>query len=166
MTDSSPLPYLVSSAKLSATDHRWLSGLASFDFTATCWARKAHSDTRGLSGVLYTLSSGAGTVLDEDCQALSGQAVSIGGAQCLFMQGLSGYLSVPPGAGAIQSAYCLTQTADSHGLHSLWRLRNQPSSGLSSLRLKDPFVGHVLSILHRTQSLDQLRSDNSVCLDV
>ena len=109
MTDSNPLPYPVTSAKLSATDHRWLSGLASFDFTATYWARKAHSDTDGLSGVLYTLRSGAGTVLDEDCQALSGQAVSRGGAPCLFMEGLSGYLSVPPGAGAIQSACCLAQ---------------------------------------------------------
>ena len=50
-----------------------------------------------------------GTVLDEDFQALSGQAVSRGVAPCLFMEGLSGYLSVPPGAGTIQSACCLAQ---------------------------------------------------------
>ena len=30
----------------------------------------------------------------------------------------------------------------------------------SSLQHKDPVIGHVLSILHRTQSLDQLKSDN------
>ena len=35
VTDSNPLTYLVTSAKLSATDHRWLSGLAAFDFTIT-----------------------------------------------------------------------------------------------------------------------------------
>ena len=31
----------------------------------------------------------------------------------------------------------------------------------SSLQLKDAFFDHVLTILHRTQSLDQLRSDNA-----
>ena len=47
------------------------------------------------------------------------------------------------------------------GPHSLWRLRNSLSVDWSSLRLKDPFVDCVLIILHRTQSLDQLRSDNA-----
>ena len=66
VTDSNPITYLVISAKLSTTDHRWLSGLASFDFTITYWVGKAHSDADGLSCVLYTLSSSAGTVPDED----------------------------------------------------------------------------------------------------
>ena len=66
VTDSNPLTYLVTPAKLSATDHRWLSGLAAFDFEISYRAGKAHSDGDGLSCAPYTQSSGAGTVLIED----------------------------------------------------------------------------------------------------
>lgn len=71
----------------STTDHRWLSGLASFDFMITYRAGKAHYDADGLSRVPYTLSSGAGAVPDEDYVSFFR-----GGAPCLSTRGLSGYL--------------------------------------------------------------------------
>ena len=66
LTDSNPLTYLVTSTKLSATDHRWLSSLASFDFSITYWAGKVHSDTDGPSRMPYSSSLGAKPVSDED----------------------------------------------------------------------------------------------------
>ena len=64
--DSNPLMYLVTSTKLSATDHLWLSGLVLLDFMIVYQAGKPHSDADSLSCVLYTLSLGAGTVQDKD----------------------------------------------------------------------------------------------------
>ena len=49
VTDSNPLTYLTTSAKLSATDHCWLSSLSPFDFTITYRPRKANGDADGLS---------------------------------------------------------------------------------------------------------------------
>ena len=59
LTDSNPLRYLVNSAKLSATDHRWLSSLASFDFSITYRAGKVHSDADGLSRMPHSSGLGA-----------------------------------------------------------------------------------------------------------
>ena len=43
------LTYLLTTAKLSATDHRWLSSLASFDFTIIYRVGKSNGDADGLS---------------------------------------------------------------------------------------------------------------------
>ena len=51
ITDSNPLTYLVSSAKLSPTDHRWLSSLAVFDFKISYRCGKANGDANGLSQI-------------------------------------------------------------------------------------------------------------------
>lgn len=50
-TDSNPLTYLVTSAKLSPTDHRWLSSLAVFDFDISYRCGKANGDADGLSRI-------------------------------------------------------------------------------------------------------------------
>lgn len=49
--DSNPLTYLVTSAKLSPTDHRWLSSLAIFDFEISYRCGKANLDANGLSRI-------------------------------------------------------------------------------------------------------------------
>ena len=59
LTDSNPLTYLVTSAKLSATDYRWLSSLASFDFSISHQAGKVHSDADGLSRMPHSSGLGA-----------------------------------------------------------------------------------------------------------
>ena len=169
VTDSNPLTYLVTSAKLSATDHRWLSGLASFDFTITYRAGKAHSDADGLSRVPYTLSLGAGTVPDEDyvkpfldrlspseealhvCPREAFQAI------CQYHQVLEPFNPDNIPLPVVEAISMSSQTVD----HTLF---GGSGSSLpldwSSLQQKDPLIGRVLSILHLAQSLDQLRSDN------
>ena len=49
VTDCNPLTYLLTTAKLNATDHRWLSSLASFDFTISYRPGKSNGDADGLS---------------------------------------------------------------------------------------------------------------------
>jgi len=66
VTDSAHFTYLVKSVKLSATDHRRRSSLASFDFTITYRAKKFHSDAYGLSSIPQSTSLGAGSVPGED----------------------------------------------------------------------------------------------------
>ena len=58
VTDSNSLTYLVTSAKLSPTDHRWLFSLAAFDFDISYRCGKANGDAVGLSRI---------TVTDEEC---------------------------------------------------------------------------------------------------
>jgi len=48
-TDNNPLTYVLSSAKLDATGHRWLASLSSYDFKLTYRSGKANGDADGLS---------------------------------------------------------------------------------------------------------------------
>lgn len=48
-TDNNPLTYVLSSAKLDATGHRWLAALSSFDFKLTYRSGKSNGDADGLS---------------------------------------------------------------------------------------------------------------------
>ena len=66
VTDSNLLTYLTTSAKLSATDHRWLSSLAPFDFTITYRAEKVNGDADGLSCMPHPKDPDAKPVPDED----------------------------------------------------------------------------------------------------
>lgn len=58
ITDSNPLIYLVTSAKLSPTDHRWLSSLAAFDFDISYCCGKANGDADALSRIPITDKEG------------------------------------------------------------------------------------------------------------
>uniref|UniRef100_A0A3B3I0W1 Gypsy retrotransposon integrase-like protein 1 n=1 Tax=Oryzias latipes TaxID=8090 RepID=A0A3B3I0W1_ORYLA len=49
VTDSNPLTYLLTSAKLDATSYRWLSALSTFDFKIEYRAGKQNTDADGLS---------------------------------------------------------------------------------------------------------------------
>ena len=49
ITDNNPLTYVLSSAKLDATGHRWLASLAAFDFTIKYRPGKNNSDADALS---------------------------------------------------------------------------------------------------------------------
>ena len=51
INESNPLTYLVTSAKVSPTDHPWLSSLAAFDFEISYHRGKANGDADGLSRI-------------------------------------------------------------------------------------------------------------------
>ena len=51
ITDSNPLTYLLSSAKLSATDHRWLALLLTYDITISYRKGQLNRDADGLSRI-------------------------------------------------------------------------------------------------------------------
>ena len=68
VTDSNPLTYLLSSAKLSATDHRWLSDLSAYDFTITYRPGKVSCDADGLSRMPQEIPSQKENITsDLDC---------------------------------------------------------------------------------------------------
>ena len=55
--DTNPLTYVLSSAKLDATGHRWLSALATFDFSIKYRPGKNNNDADGLSRIPYSTVS-------------------------------------------------------------------------------------------------------------
>jgi hypothetical protein len=50
-TDNNPLTYMLTTARLDVTGHRWLAALAAFDFTLTYKAGKLNADTDALSRI-------------------------------------------------------------------------------------------------------------------
>ena len=48
-TDNNPLTYVLTSAKLDATGHRWIAALSAFNFTITYKPGKSNADADGLS---------------------------------------------------------------------------------------------------------------------
>ena len=63
-TDNNPLTYVLSTAKLDATSHRWLASLANFDFTISYRSGKSNVDADALSRL--PTSSCPGTVIFSD----------------------------------------------------------------------------------------------------
>ena len=66
ITDSNPLMYLVTSAKLSPTDHRWLSLLAVFDFEISYRCGNANGDANRLSRIPVSGEEGSRDVLSDE----------------------------------------------------------------------------------------------------
>ena len=66
ITDSNPLTYLVTSSKLSPTDHRWLSSLAVFHFEISYRCGKANGDADGLSRIPVNGGDGSQDVLSDE----------------------------------------------------------------------------------------------------
>ena len=114
----------------------------------------------------YTLSSVAGTVPDEDYikpfldrPPPSEEAPHAFQAICQYHQVLEPFnpdnIRLPP----VEAISTSSQTVD----HILFGdAGNSLPVDWSSLQQKEPVIGSVLSILHRAQSLDQLRSDSPV----
>lgn len=48
-TDNNPLTYVLTTAKLNATTHRWIAELADFNFSIKYWPGKVNGDADGLS---------------------------------------------------------------------------------------------------------------------
>lgn len=65
ITNSNPLTYLVTSAKLSPTDYHWLSSLAVFDFKISYRCCKANGNADGLSCIPVSGGEGNQDVLSD-----------------------------------------------------------------------------------------------------
>lgn len=55
-TDNNPLPYILTSAKLDATGHRWVAALSAYQFSITYKPGKTNTDADALSRLSQTLS--------------------------------------------------------------------------------------------------------------
>ena len=66
INESNPLTYLVTSAKVSPTDHPWLSSLAAFDFEISYHRGKANGDADGLSRIPVSGGEGNRDVLCDE----------------------------------------------------------------------------------------------------
>ena len=69
-TDNNPLTYVLTSAKLDATGHRWVAALAAFDFNILYRPGKSNADADGLSRVPYTLSNHVEDVSTDSVKAV------------------------------------------------------------------------------------------------
>ncbi|MCG8048682.1 MAG: RNase H-like domain-containing protein, partial [Candidatus Thiodiazotropha endolucinida] len=69
VTDNNPLTYVLSSAKLDATGHRWLAALGSYDFKLTYRSGKANGDADGLSRRPHEQTEMFSDVVNAICQA-------------------------------------------------------------------------------------------------
>ena len=67
MTDNNPLSYVLSSAKLDATGHRWLTELGCFDFSVVYRSGKLNGDADALSRVPQSIGS---STIKEVCSAM------------------------------------------------------------------------------------------------
>jgi hypothetical protein len=56
-TDNNPLTYILTSAKLDATGHRWVAALSAYQFTITYKPGKMNADADGLSRLPETLDA-------------------------------------------------------------------------------------------------------------
>ena len=71
MTDNNPLSYVLSSAKLDATGHRWLTELGCFDFSVVYRSGKLNGDADALSRVPQSIGS---STIKEVCSAMMQQS--------------------------------------------------------------------------------------------
>ena len=94
MTDNNPLSYVLSSAKLDATGHRWLTELGCFDFSVVYRSEKLNGDADALSRVPQSIGS---STIKEVCSAMIQQsqdftlveAVSVSAVECQEEQVMS-----------------------------------------------------------------------------
>jgi len=57
LTDNNPLTYVLTSAKLDATQHRWVADLANYNFTIKYKNGKTNCDADGLSRFVYPVKA-------------------------------------------------------------------------------------------------------------
>ena len=70
LTDNNPMTYVLTTAKLDATGHRWLAALAAFNFSILYRPGKKNGDADGLSRIPQTYSDNRETISIEYVQAI------------------------------------------------------------------------------------------------
>lgn len=84
MTDNNPLTYVLTTAKLDATGHRWLSALSAFDFNIVYRPGKSNADADGMSRLPELLGHSVECeISDESVQAICISAHTQAFSECL-----------------------------------------------------------------------------------
>ena len=70
LADNNPMTYVLTTAKLDATGHRWLAALAAFNFNILYHPGKKNGDADGLSCIPQTYSDNREVISIESVQAI------------------------------------------------------------------------------------------------
>ena len=76
-TDNNPLSYILTSAKLDATGHRWLAELSNFNFTISYKSGKSNVDADFLSWLPGHWETVSSDVIEATCQSIQAQIEGI-----------------------------------------------------------------------------------------
>ena len=76
-TDNNPLSYVLTSAKLDATGHRWLAELSNFNFTISYKSGKSNVDADFLSWLPGHWETVSSDVIEATCQSIQAQIEGI-----------------------------------------------------------------------------------------
>ena len=129
-TDNNPLTYVLSSAKLDATGHRWIAALSSYNFTLTYRSGKSNGDADGLSRRPQENTELFPEVVKAICQAYTVQRDTCPYAETLVLT------SSPQ---LVMSEQADTQVLDSTDLASVnW----------SKEQVLDKTLSRVINLLH------------------
>ena len=77
MTDSNPLPYVLTAAKLDATGHRWLATLAAYEFEILYRPGKSNADADAMSRIPIDIDKDSVRTICNSTQPLLVDAVAI-----------------------------------------------------------------------------------------
>ena len=138
LTDNNPMSYVLTSAKLDATGHRWLAELSTYNFKISYRSGKQNADADGLSRIPSDL-------LPEHYESVEDNVVS---AICNLVSGAdSSYVEL----------ICLSQSAVvqySQEVYSMEKQDQQSSDMWQTLQGDDPVIGKVISLLEEGQKPD------------
>ena len=156
-TDNNPLTYILSSAKLDATGHRWVAALSAYDFDIVYKPGKQNSDCDGLSRKPCLFS--------EEIKAVClGVSVSVSPVECL--SGVSAphlaneeVVHSGPTLGPVDWTFEQSKDTDIARVISILRTGSRPrgeetSKDIKSLLRDLPRLSLVNGVLYRTASLD------------
>ena len=175
LTDSNPLTYLTTTAKLNATDHRWLSSLSTFDFTISYRAGKANGDADGLSRIHARgddhetqetpkeeyLNPFLARIIpnnEESAGHLSSEAFQ---GLCLFYGTNEPFSSDEIQAPAVEAVYMSSEAVPTDSLPRHEELFSWSSNDWRRLQDQDRVIAHVLRILHSEQECTSTRGQRS-----
>jgi len=107
LTDSNPMTYVLSTAKLDATQHRWVASLANYNFSLSYKTGKTNTDADGLSRLPEMFSESVKAI----CLAVSASVPLVETLACGAQSHSADETVVPP-AGVKQVAWAAEQHSD------------------------------------------------------
>ena len=138
-TDNNPLTYILTTAKLDATGHRWVSELSNFDFSIKYRPGRQNKDADALSRLPNNVSNSS-------C-LLSGEVVSA----CIQMAEVL--------VDALVEATCFSHAVASEAAAPVFGVQSLSRDKWKKLQHEDPVIHQVVSVLNETFHSDKLDID-------